>query len=182
MHILSRLTGGTAAAALLLSAACPAVAGDGRWDGPRRHHDHDRGPSAGAVIGALAAVGIVAAIASSASKKKDAEKRATEDRARSDEGARYDGRDSASRYDDVRAEQRDQEAAVDACAVAARSQAGGSGDYAEIKGVNDVSAWGSGWTVSGRVEQRSGYSASDSWQRMFRCNWRDGRVSSVALD
>jgi hypothetical protein len=194
MRILSRLTGGVAAAALLLSAAGPAAARDGRWDGPRRHHHHhDRGPSAGTVIGAIAAFGLLAAIASSASKKKDVEKRAAAEASAADEraaapypddaDARYDGRrDGAPRYDDARADSASRDAAVDGCVVAARSQASRGGDYAEIRGVNGVSAREGGWDVSGQVEQRASYSATDGWQRNFRCLWQDGRVSTVSLD
>lgn len=182
MQILSRLTGTAAAAALLVSAAVPAAARDGRWDGPRHRH-HDRGPSAGEVIGAVAAFGILAAIVSSGSKKKEAEKRTAEPAPRYDEDSRYDDRrDDAQRYDEVRADRGGRDAAVDACVVAARAQAGRGGDYAEIKGVNSASARGRSWDVSGQLEQRSSYSATDGWQRTFRCTWADGQVNALSLD
>ena len=143
------------------------------------------------MVGAIAAVGILAAIASAASKKEAEQRRAEEappydDRAApypDDDGARYDEpRSDGQRYDDVRVDRGGQDAAVDACVMAARSQASRGGDYAEIRGVNGVSARGGGWDVSGRVEQRSSYSATDGWQRNFRCSWQDGRVASLALD
>lgn len=184
MRIRSRLTGGLAAAALIASAASPAAARDWRWGGKRHHHDH--GPSAGAVIGTIAAVGLIAAIASAASKK-DAEPRPeprNSDRDWNDEDARYeDGGEDAPRYDDARPDRGAQDRAVDACVLAARSEASRNGDYAEIRGVTGVSARGNGgWDISGNVEQRSSYSATDGWQRSFRCSWQDGQVSAVSLN
>jgi len=201
MRFLSRLTGGIATAALIASVASPAAARDWRWGPPHHHHDH--GPSAGAVIGAIAAVGIVAAIASAASKKKQETEQQRRydadppydrsrdedryddrysDRDRYDDGARYDGGRDDSRYDEVRSSRGDQDAAVDACVVAARSEASRNGEYAEIRGVTSVSPSSSGWAVSGSVEQRSSYRATDGWQRNFRCTWQSGRVSGLSLD
>ncbi|MBO9575592.1 MAG: hypothetical protein J7494_07650 [Sphingobium sp.] len=201
MRIFSKLTGGIAAAALVASAAGPAAARDWRWGSS--HYHHDRGPSAGAVIGAVAAVGIIAAIASAASKKKQETEQQrrydvdppydrsrddyryddrSSDGDRYDDGARYDSGRDGPRYDDARSSRGDQDAAVDACVVAARSEASRNGDYAEIKGVTSVSSSSNGWAVSGSVEQRSSYRATDGWQRNFRCTWQSGRVSGLSLD
>ncbi len=202
MRLGSRLAGGLAAAALIASTTGPAAAqGWGRRGPPPRYH-HDRGPSAGTVIGAIAAVGILAAVASSAARKREAEQRRYEDappydRAdaapgrygdedRYDEGYDdrygYDTRAAAPRYDESRADASGQDVAVNACVLAARDEAGREGDYAEVRGVTGISPLGSGWDVSGRVEQRATFSASEGWQRNFRCAWQNGRVSAVSLD
>ncbi len=192
MRILSTLTGGVAAAALLAVSATPAAARGGPWDGPRpRHHHHDRGPSAGAVIGTIAAVGILAAIASAASKKKqETAERRYEDAPypdehyddRDDRAPRYDSRPEGSRYEPGRSDLSGQDEAVDACVIAARDEASRNGDYAEILGVTGVGRLGNGWDVSGRVEQRQSYRAADSWTRNFRCAFQNGTISAVSLD
>lgn len=196
MRIFSKLTGSIAVVAMVAASATPASArGWGGWQGG---HHHDRGPDAGTVIGVIAAVGIFAAIASAASKKKEAAERRydappPEDYGyydngaprprddRYDEGARYDSRSGTSRYDDSRASA-DEDAAVDACAVAARDRASGGSSYAEVRGINGVTARGNGYEVTGEVEQRSSYRSNDGWSRNFRCNWQDGRVSAVSVD
>lgn len=141
------------------------------------------------MIGAVAAVGILAAIASSVSKKKkEAEQQRRYDADppydRSHDDGRYDDRygDADPRYDDVHASQRDQDAAIDACVVAARGEASRNGDYAEIRGVTSVSPSSTGWVIYGSVEQRSGYRATDGWRRDFRCTWQGGRVGGLSLD
>jgi len=194
MRLGSRLAGGIVAAALITAAASPAAARGWGWRGPLPRYHHDRGPSAGAVIGAIAAVGILAAVASSAARKRDAEQRryedappydrAAEDRYadRDDEPYRYDTPADSPRYDDSAADPGEQDAAVNACVLAARDEAGRNGDYAEVRGVTGISRLGSGWDISGRVEQRATFSAIDSWQRNFRCAWQNGRVSAVSLD
>lgn len=193
MRIVSNLTGGIAVAALLAVSAAP-VSARGHWDGPRsrHHHHHDRGPSAGAVIGTIAAVGLLAAIASAASRKKDeAADRRYDDAPsypderydeRHDDAPHYDGRAGGSRYDPGREDAAGQDAAVDACVVAARDEASRGGDYAEILGVTGVGRLGNGWDVSGRVEQRQSYRAADGWTRNFRCAFQNGRISAVSLD
>lgn len=202
MRIFSKLTGTVAAAALIAVSTAPAAARDGRWDGGRPRHHHDRGPSAGAVVGAIAAFGIIAAIASSSKKKQ-------EERARDydydvqppysgpqdngyydngaprpryeDDGAGYDSRTPAPRYDDT-VGRSSQDDAVDACVIAARDAASRGGDYAEIRDVTSVGRQGNGWSVTGEVEQRASYRATDGWSRNFRCSWSDGQVSGVSLD
>ncbi len=169
----------------------------GGWQGGYRHHD--RGPSAGAVIGAIAAVGIIAAIASSASSSKKAQTtergydapppddygyydngapRPRDDRY--DDGARYDSRSTAPRYEGAAASGEDE--AVDACALAARDRASEGRNYAQVRGIDGVTARGNGFDVTGQIEQRSSYRANDGWSRNFRCSFADGRVSTVSVD
>ncbi len=200
MRIFSKLTGGIAAVALIAVSTAPASARgwNSGWGG---HRHHDRGASAGEVIGAIAAVGIIAAIASSASKKNkevvverryDTPPPSTYDdddayydngapRPRYDDGTRYDSR-SPDRYDDGRSFLSEQDEAVDGCVLAARDKASGGRGYAEVQGVTGVQARGNGWDVTGQVEQRSTFRANDGWSRNFRCTWQDGRVSAVTLD
>jgi hypothetical protein len=198
MRIFSKLTGGIAAVALIAVSTTPAAARGG-WGWQGGYHHHDRGPSAGAVIGAIAAVGIIAAIASSASSSKD--RQTTERRydapppedygtydngaPRSrddayDDGARYDSRSTAPRYEGAVASGEDE--AVDACALAARDRASEGRNYAEVRGISDVTARGNGFDVTGQIEQRSSYRANDGWSRNFRCSFADGRVSTVSVD
>jgi hypothetical protein len=66
--------------------------------------------------------------------------------------------------------------------LAARDQASGNGDYVEIRGVDGVTPKGSGWEVTGHLDQRSSYRANDGWSRSFRCSWQDGRVSGLSLN
>ncbi|MBO9670894.1 MAG: hypothetical protein J7485_10290 [Sphingobium sp.] len=196
MRILSKLTGGVAALALVATAATPAAARGWGWQGGYRHHD--RGPDAGTVIGVIAAVGIFAAIASAATKKKEAAERRydappPDDYGYYDNGAprprddrygdndrRYDSRSTEPRYESHVSSEED--AAVDACAVAARDRASNGSNYAEIRGINGVTARGNGYDVTGQIEQRSSYRATDGWSRNFRCSWTDGRVASVTVD
>lgn len=199
MRILSKLTGGIAALAMVAASAAPAAAqgrGWGGWQGGYRHHD--RGPDAGTVIGVIAAVGIFAAIASAASKKKQATERSYDapppqdygyydngaprpkDDRYGDNDSRYDSRSTTPRYESQVSS--DEDAAVDACAVAARDRASGGSNYAEVRGINGVTARGNGYEVTGQIEQRSSYRASDGWSRNFRCTWTDGRVGAVTVD
>lgn len=187
MRILSRLTGGIAAVALIASGTAPASARG--WD------HHDRGPSAGAVIGALAAVGLIAAIASSSKSKSTSDRsydapppssQDSRDRGydeRYDNGPRYDSRDdNAPRYDDGRGVRSSEDAAVDACVLAARDSASRNGSYAEVRGVTSANPRGGGWDVIGQVDQRSSYRANDGWSRSFRCSWQDGQVNGLSLN
>jgi len=195
MRIFSKLTGGIAAVALVASATAPASARS--WDG---YYGRSHGPSAGAVIGVIAGIGLLAAIASASSSKSSNSSSAPPDDRRydappptsySDRGyddrydsdPRYDSRDSAPpRYDDARGARSSQDAAVDACVLAARDQASRNGNYAEVRGVTSVNPRGSGWDVIGQVDQRSSYRAQDGWSRSFRCSWQGGQVSGLSLN
>ncbi len=198
MRTRSRFIGALLGSALIMSAATPAAARGWDWGG-RGHRHHDDG--AGAVIGALIGVGIIAAIASSASKKRDVEVErryepeppyaGADDGAYYDngaprpddgDGARYDNPGNPPRYEDGRGTTSAEDGAVDACALAARDRAGEGSSYAEVRGITAVTPKGSGWDVTGELEQRSSYRAKDGWSRTFSCIWQDGRVSAVSLD
>ncbi|HWJ70929.1 MAG TPA: hypothetical protein VNS79_12885 [Sphingobium sp.] len=197
----SKLAGGLAAVALLLVSASPADArGYGRWH--PRHHDR---VDAGAVFGVLLGVGILAAVASAAQNKgtvrRDDERRYDpryddprydDPRAdnggyprddRRDYGGRApDGRDDGDGYgDDYGVSYADEGAAVDACAIAARDEASRAGEFAEVRDITDTQPYGSGWDVTGTIDQRAGWRASDSRLRSFRCIWDAGRVSGVTF-
>jgi hypothetical protein len=187
MTVRSKLVLGLAAGALVIGSVSPAAArGDGRW----RHHDN--GPSAGAVFGLLLGVGVIAAIASAnAKKKQEADNRRYEDDQRygerdydpryDDQQQRYEGRTDERAYDSGRAYANEDEA-VDACAVAARDEASRNGGFAEIRDITGVRPYaGNGFDVTGVVDQRSGYRASDRRARSFRCTYQDGRVSGVSF-
>jgi hypothetical protein len=191
MRKASRLASGLALAAMLGTAASPAMAGrgwyggghGGGWGGHHhRHRGHDDG--FGAFLGAAAVIGAVAIIVSSANKKKAEEARYREppadendgyadDRAAGDapEGAPGDTADASS----------GEEAAVDDCAVAAREEASQGGYYAEVRDITGAQPIGdNGWAVDGTVDQRQGY-RGESEARRFSCIWRDGRVADVTF-
>lgn len=147
----------------------------GSWYGsPYRHRHHrDRGLDAGDVIGIAALIGVVAIIASSANKDK---------KARSAPDPRYDDRSYDGERDDYRGTASEDEA-VTMCASAARDKAESqSGGYADIVDVDRPRAVGSdGWSVDGRLEQRSGYRGEDRETRRFSCDVRGGRVAEVYI-
>jgi len=186
MALKSKLAGSLAVAALVLASASPANA---RGYPNRWHHGHDRSVDAGTVFGAILGVGIIAAIASAASNKSQAQNRTYDDPRydpqvdnRGYEDRNYDGRAADDRaYDNSRADRANVDAAVDACAVAARDEASRSSGFAEVRGITDTHPYGSGWNVTGTLDQRSSYSAGDSSQRSFRCIWENGRVSGVTF-
>lgn len=200
MRKTSKLAGGLVVAAMLVTSAAPASARG--YYGHGRPYHHDRGGSdAGAVIGTILGVGILAAIAASA-VKQNADKRRSEDRGydprdddrsdqRADEGPydpRYEGGEYDDRYggyDSGRAEgdsYAGEDAAVDACALAAREQASRNGGFAEVRDVTDVRPFGNGWDVTGTVSQRAGWRAPESRLRSFRCIWGNGRVEGVTFN
>lgn len=197
MTMRSKLALGLAAGALVIGSVSPAAARgyDGRW----RHRHHDDGPSAGAIFGVLLGVGVIAAIASANAKKnKEAQQqrydprygdRGYDDRGydsrgyddrdygRSDEGRNYDGRSNDRNYGNSQGYASEDEA-VDACATAARDQAGG---FAEVRGITDVRPFGNGFDVTGTIDQRSSYRANDRRTRSFRCTFDNGRVAGVSF-
>jgi hypothetical protein len=178
MRKASRLASGLALAAMLGTAASPALAGrgwyggghGGGWGGHHhRHRGHDDG--FGAFLGAAAVIGAVAIIASSASKKKAEEARYRESPVDESDEYAEDRADASSGED----------AAVDDCAVAAREEASQGGYYAEIRDIIDAQPIGDGgWAVDGAVDQRQGY-RGESEARRFSCTWRDGRVADVTF-
>ncbi len=186
----SKIAGGVAAAALVMASAGPANArGYGGYGGGRHHHD---GPDAAAVIGVIAGIGIIAAIASAASAKKQQETNRDyrgydpryDDRSYDNRGydnPRYDSRSNDGRYDSGRSYS-DEDAAVDACATAARNQASNTGGYSEVRDITGVRPFGNGWDVTGTVSQRSSYRAGEGRLRSFRCVWENGRIGSVTFN
>lgn len=188
MRAFSRWAGSLALAGVLASAATPAMAqgwGGRGWNGGGyggrggydRNWDRGRnrgGDGFGVFLGVAALVGAVAVIASSAEKNK----RAAENRAvdptydRSYEG----GVSSNAAPVDAGAEN----AAVDACALAARDEGSQGGAYAEVRDITAARPFDGGWAVDGTVDQREGY-RGQGVQRRFSCTWRDGRVANVVL-
>jgi hypothetical protein len=117
------------------------------WD--RRHHRrHD---NTGAVVAGVIGVGILAAILASASKSNQNRANGTSD----------------NRYGQIRTD----DAAADACAVAAEQQIGGNARTRSIETVDRVS---DGFNVRGTVEV-----ARDRDQRSFNCSVRYGEVQRV---
>ncbi|MCW2363894.1 MULTISPECIES: hypothetical protein [Sphingobium] len=190
MNVHSKLALAAAAGAMVMGSAAPASARgyDGRWDRyPRHHRGHD---NSGAVIGAIIGVGLIAAIATAAARQRDADRYPTrrpgdrgydpryDDRAgdyrndRYDDG--YDGRPAGQALDD-------EDAAVDACAIAARDQASRDGNYAEVRDITGARPFGSGWDVTGTLSMRSNFRAGEGRLRSFRCIWDDGRVDCVTF-
>jgi hypothetical protein len=178
MGMRTKMALGFGTAALVIGSAVPASAG--RYDGRWRHHRHDDGTGAGAVIGAIVGIGIIAAIAAAASRKKDAEAGDRgHDRPYGEDDRGYDDRmRGGQRQDDGRSASSEDDA-VDACAVAARDEAARSGGFADIGEITGVHPDGGGYDVTGTIDQRSSYSARDSWQRSFRCTYESGHVNAV---
>lgn len=182
MNVRSKLAGAVALSALVLVSASPAAARgyDGRWG---RYHPrgHD---NSGAVIGAILGVGILAAIASSAAKSRDDRNRGYDpqydNRSYDDGSYGYDNGATSGAYSDS-ASLADENAAVDACAIAARDEASRNGNFAEVRDITGTRPFGNGWDVTGTVSERAGYRAGDSRLRSFRCIWDDGRVEGVSF-
>jgi len=206
MMFRSKFVGALAGAALIAVSATPASA-QGRY---RWHHRHDDGVNAGTVIGVLAAVGIFAAIASAASNDRRSrdggydnrpyDDRPYDDRNYDDRGydnnRPYDdqgsqdsgsyGYDSRSAGDDgyvgAGADPAGEDIAANACAIAARDQSARNGGFAEVRSITAVRPFGTGYDVTGTLDQRSSYRASDGRLRSFRCIWDNGQVGSVSFN
>jgi hypothetical protein len=189
-----KLIAGGVVAALLSTSATPAFAG---WGGPYvsggvgwnsgwggngwngndwggggrgwgRHHDR---VDAGDVIAGLAIFGVIAAIASSASKSKRDRDR-DEDRNARDYP---DSRDSRSNSGSIRSE----DAAIDACAVAAEAR---GGETASVRDITDVRKSVDGWDIEGVIEQRDNWRDKSADKKRFSCAVRDGAVEHVYID
>ena len=171
MTVRSKLAAALAASALVLVSASPAAARgyDGHWGG-YHHRGHD---NSGAVIGAILGVGILAAIATSASRSRDADRQVYN----GGYDPRYDNRGDEGSYGSASYE--DEDAAVDACAIAARDEATRNGAFAEVRDITGSRPVGNGWDVTGVVSERVGYRGADSRLRSFRCTWDNGRVEGV---
>lgn len=73
-----------------------------------------------------------------------------------------------------------EDAAIDACAVAAEQQGYERGVRAVVRDIGEVRRLQSGWNVDGVVDARRGWrDRPEAWG--FRCSVRDGRVVSVDL-
>lgn len=177
MRSLYRWAGSLALAGTLASAATPALAdrgwqggGYGGRGGYDRHWDRGRnrgGDGLGIFLGVAALVGAVAVVASSAAK----DKKAAQNRAENlpPEPAVQPALASGS-----------EDAAVDACAVAARDEGSQDGAYAEVRDITSTRPFDGGWAVDGTLDQRDGY-RGQGVQRRFSCTWRDGRVADMIL-
>lgn len=161
MNKLNKALVGTAAAAAMAVSASPAMANDGR----------NNGPSAGEVIAGVAIIGAIAAIASSGNK----------DRRYGDD--RYDDR----RYSDNRYRNNsrhiNQRQAVNRCVRAAENQATRRG-RAHVTDIRDVDRTRYGYRVKGKilVEQgRSGRYRNSRYadKGKFTCYIEGNRVSDV---
>ena len=177
MNVRSKLAGAIALSALVLVAASPACARgyNGNW-GRYHHRGHD---NSGAVIGAILGVGILAAIATSAAKSRDDRNRGYDPRY-DNRGYSYDDGATSGTYSNS-ASYADEDAAVDACAIAARDEASRNGGFAEVRDITGTRQFGNGWDVTGTVSERAGYRSGDSRLRSFRCIWDDGRVEGVSF-
>lgn len=181
MNKLNKALVGTAAAAAMAVSASPAMAKDGR----------NNGPSAGEVIAGVAIIGAIAAIASSSNKNRgyrdtnygDVNYRDTNYRDTNYRDDRYDnGRYSESRFGN-NYRQIDQRQAVNRCVRAAENQAT-RGGRANVTDIRDIDRTRYGYRVKGRIlveqgrarhHRTSGYAD----QGKFTCYIQGNRVSDV---
>jgi hypothetical protein len=93
--------------------------------------------------------------------------------------ARQGYAESGGRYAD-RAGAFTEDAAIDACALAAEQQGYERGFRAVVRDIDGVERLPAGWNVDGVVEARRGWrDRAEAWG--FRCSIRDGRVVNVDL-
>lgn len=203
-----RFVGVMLSAALLAGSATPAMAqswgggynsghswGSG-WSGSGwrndryrdryRHYRHrDRGLNAGDVIGIAALIGAVAVIASSASKDKRAKQpdyREYPDAPSYPAPSSYPTSNQGSYPAAGGTSAWSSDSAIDACISAVRARAEDERGYAEIVDVAEPRVNGQdGWSIDGRVEQRSSYRSNDGQTRRFSCDVRGGQVAEVYL-
>lgn len=173
-------------AAFLVSTASPALArgpyvsGGIGWSSGWGGHGHGWGRrhrdrvDAGDVLAGVAILGVFAAIASSASKAK-------RDRVEPSRDDGYPPRNSERTDDDRRGAGtiRSEEAAVDACAIAAEERLG---DAASVRDITSVASVADGWDVNGVIEDRSDWRDKEGDRRRFSCSVRDGMVDRVTVD
>ncbi len=173
MSITRKFGLGAAALSLLLTSSAPALAdwnggyGGGygnSWGGGHRerHHDSD----AGEIIGGLVLGAILIGVLSSASKKSKQAQRDRDDP--------YPTRDGQSRGSITT-----EDAAIDACAMAAEDRAGRSASVRDINAVNKNS---DGWDVEGVVESRSNWRDRAGDRHKFTCSVRYGSVETLYVE
>lgn len=144
-----------------------------RW----HHRDRDNF-GVGDAIGIAALIGAVAIVATSMKKNKDEVR---------DRNGGYTGPDETrDTRDDRPSDNADfslasEDAAIDACAVAARDEAAGAKGYAEVRSIAGAKSVSDGWDVDGTVETRASYRDSTGDVRRFTCSIRQGRVDQVYL-
>lgn len=93
--------------------------------------------------------------------------------------ARQGYAESGGRYAD-RAGVYTEDAAIDACALAAEQQGYDRGFRAVVRDIDEVQRLPQGWNVDGVVEARRGWrDRPEAWG--FRCSVRDGQVVNVDL-
>lgn len=165
-----KLMAGAATVAMLVSSTSPALArhgnygygygnGYGGYGWHRRHRDR---VDAGDVIAGVAIVGILAAVLSSSAKKK-------RDRETGQNG-----------YPEQRGNISSEDAAVDACVIAAETQ---FGERASVRDINAVDRTADGWDVEGIVQKRSNWRERRTMeQRRFTCSVRYGAIDNVYID
>lgn len=178
--------------AMLATPVAPAFAGGGHgwnsWGGGhgnnwRRHRRGDNDTAevlGGVLIGAL----LIGAIASS-KKKKEQQERERADR----DGDLNRGEDwtinrdtndqGTSSRSNTRGDIRSEDQAVDACAMAAESQAGRT---SSVRDVDQVRRNGDGWDVEGVIESRDGWRDRSGDRRRFTCSVKFGAVDSVYVE
>lgn len=180
MRVFSRTAAGLALAAMLASTATPALADRG-WGGGWNRGGWDRGGwndryrrrdnGVATAIGVAALIGAVAIVASSAAKDRRAAQ------------ARNAPPPPDPRYEDGNAAAMpagSEDAAVDACALAARDEGSRDGSYAEVREITGTKPWEGGWAVDGTLDQRQGFRGPGITRR-FSCSWRDGQIGDVIL-
>ena len=160
----------TVATALVATSVTPAFARHGygkyRHGGHYgRHYKRDR-LDTGDVIGIVAVIGLIAAIASSGSNAKR----------RAREGV--DNRDYNSGVY-TPGSLKSENAAVDACALAAEDRAG---KMSSVREITKVSASSEGWDVEGIVEARDDWRKTAAQTRNFNCVVREGSIKAVFVD
>jgi hypothetical protein len=181
MNKLNKALVGTAAAAAMAVSASPAMANDGR----------NNGPSAGEVIAGVAIIGAIAAIASSSNKDRgyrdsnygDRNYRDSNYRDDHHRGDRYDnGRYSESRFGNGY-RQIGERQAVNRCVRAAENEAARRG-RASVTDIRDIDRTRYGYRVKGKIMVEQGrrgrhHRSSYADQGKFTCYIEGNRVSDV---
>lgn len=187
--VLTALTG----AALVAGSIAPAAARDHRgWDNrgwDRGWHRRDRGLDFGDAVGIAALIGAVAVVATSMSKDRKARSGTSDaDRPYGDADTRNPDYNGDQDYQRDQGDDRvtdnalaSEDAAVNACAVAARDEATTQGGYAEVRRVDAPRAVSGGWDVDGQVERRDSYRGPATDVRRFTCSIRNGRVAEIYI-